>query len=158
MEELKSWGLLLLFLSAGSLIYCFLLPSGSVSKTAKAVISVALMSLIFMPLFSVFSSFGTEDFGLSGEYETEDYVGFLEESVRTAAEEVIKNTVRKFTTVPYKTEIFINKTAEGNINIEYVGITFSAVPQYREKLSDALYEALGIIPDIRVELTDGKTS
>lgn len=154
MEELKNWGLLLLFLSAGSLIYCFLLPSGTVSKTAKSVISVVLMSLVFLPLFSAFGNMNSDDFGLSGEYETENYDYFLEESVRTAAEEVIRTTVRKFTAVPYKTEIFINKTEDGGINIEYAGITFEARPQYEEKLRDALYEALGIIPDIRVELTD----
>ena len=154
MESLKSWGLGLLFLSAGSLIYCFLLPSGAVSKTAKAVISVVLMSLVFMPLFSVFTTEDLGDFIPSGEYETENYDYFLEESVRSAAESVIKETVRKFTTVPYKTEIFINKTEDGSINIEYVGITFEARPQYEEKLRDALYDALGIIPVIRVELTD----
>jgi len=154
MAELKNWGLLLLFLSAGSLIYCFLLPSGTVSKTAKSVISVVLMSLVFLPLFSAFGNMNSDEFGLSGEYETENYDYFLEESVRTAAEEVIRTTVRKFTAVPYKTEIFINKTEDGSINIEYVGITFEAKPQFEEKLGDALYEALGIIPDIRVELTD----
>ena len=154
MESLKSWGLGLLFLSAGSLIYCFLLPSGAVSTTAKAVISVVLMSIVFMPLFSVFATEDLGDFIPSGEYETENYDYFLEESVRSAAESVIKETVRKFTTVPYKTEIFINKTEDGSINIEYVGITFEARPQFEEKLRDALYEALGIIPVIRVELTD----
>ena len=118
MAELKNWGLLLLFLSAGSLIYCFLLPSGTVSKTAKSVISVVLMSLVFLPLFSAFGNMNSDDFGLSGEYETENYDYFLEESVRTAAEEVIRTTVRKFTAVPYKTEIFINKTEDGSINIE----------------------------------------
>ena len=113
-----------------------------------------LMSLVFVPLFSVFTTEDIGDFVLSGEYETENYDYFLEEGVRSAAESVIKETVRKFTTVPYKTEIFINKTEDGGINIEYVGITFEARPQYEEKLRDALYEALGIIPVIRVELTD----
>lgn len=154
MEALRDWGLLLLFLSAGSLIYCFLLPSGTVSKTAKAVISVVLMSLVFLPLFSAFGNISTEDFGLSGEYETENYDYFLEESVRASVNDVIRTAVRKFTAVPYKTEIFINKTEDGNINIEYVGITFEAKPQFEDELCDALSEALGIIPDIRVELTD----
>ena len=154
MEELKDWGLLLLFLSAGSLIYCFLLPSGTVSKTAKSVISVVLMSLVFIPMFSSFGNISTEDFGLSGEYETENYDYLLEDGVRASVEEVIKTTVRKFTSVPCKTEIFINKAEDGSINIEYVGITFEAKPQAEEKLRDALCEALGIIPDIRVELTD----
>lgn len=154
MEEIKSFGLMLLFVSAGSLIYCFLLPSGAVSKTAKSVISILLMSLVFLPLFSVFGSVSTEDFGLSGSYKTEDYNSYLEESVKAVTRDVIKETVVKFTNVPYKTEIFVNKSEEGNINIEYVGITFSAKPQFEKEMTEALTAALGIIPHIRVELTD----
>ncbi len=145
---------MLLFISAGSLIYCFLLPSGAVSKTAKSVISIVLMSLIFMPLFSVVASLSEEDFSLSGSYETENYNSYLEESVKTVTKEVIRETVLKFTNVPYKTEIFVNKNESGNINIEYVGITFSAKPQYEKEMTEALTAALGIIPHIRVELTD----
>lgn len=154
MEELKNWGLLLLFVSAGSLICCFLLPSGAVSKSAKAIISIVTLSVVFFPLFSVFGSFSDEDFNLSGSYESEDYNSYVVESVKAAAEDVISDTVRKFTNVPYETEIFVNKSTDGGINIEYVGISFSAKPQYEEKLTEALFEALGIIPDIRVELTD----
>ena len=95
MEEIKTWGIFLLFLSAGSLIYCFLLPSGSISKTAKSVISIVLMTLVFMPMFSVFSSFSFADADFSGEYETQNYDDFMEKSVRSATGEVIKNIVRK---------------------------------------------------------------
>ena len=154
MEELKGFGLMLLFVSAGSLIYCFLLPSGAVSKTAKTVISTVLMTLVFLPLFSVFGSLSEEDFSFSGSYGTEDYNSFLDEAVKAATEDVIKKTVRKFTNVPFETEIFVNKTEDGNINIEYVGITFSAKPQYEKEMTEALISALGIIPHIRVELTD----
>lgn len=154
MEEIKGFGLMLLFVSAGSLIYCFLLPSGAVSKTAKTIISTVLMTLVFLPLFSVFGSLSEEDFSLSGSYGTEDYNSFLEEAVKAATEDVIKKTVRKFTNVPFETEIFVNKTEDGNINIEYVGITFSAKPQYEKEMTEALISALGIIPHIRVELTD----
>ncbi len=154
MEEIKNWGLMLLFVSAGSLIYCFLLPAGAVSKAAKSVISIVLMSLVFLPLFSAFGLLSREDFNFSGSYETEDYNSYLEESVKTVTQGVIKETVRKFTNVPYKTEIFVNKNENGNINIEYVGITFSAKPQFEKEMTEALTGALGIIPHIRVELTD----
>ena len=44
------------------------------------------------------------------------------------------------------------RTEDGGINIEYVGITFSAMPQYQKEIENALFENLGIIPHIRVEL------
>lgn len=154
MEELKSWGLLLLFVSIGSLIYCFLLPGGAVSKTAKAVISIALMSLVFSPLFSVAGNISGYSFDFPDSYESEDYSYYVKEQARLATEAVIGDTVRKFTSVPYKTEIFININADNSIDIEYVGITFSAKPQHEKELIDALSEALGIIPHIKVDMTD----
>ena len=154
MEDIKSWGLLLIFVSMGSLIYCFLLPSGAVSKTAKSVISIVLMSLVFFPLFSAVGNIPEYDFDLSDSIESEDYNYLIKEQVKTATEEVIRDTVRKFTYVPYKTEIFVNINPDNSIHIEYVGITFSAKPQYEAELTDALYTALGIIPHIKVDMTD----
>ncbi len=151
MEELKNWGLLMLFVSAGSLIYCFLLPSGSVSRIAKAVISITVMVAVFLPLFDVFESFSDLDFSFGTPPESEDFGDYFEEQGKAAVEAIIKDTVRKFTNVPYKTEIFIDKTDDMSINIEYVGITFSAKPEFEKEMRDALFEALGIIPDIRVE-------
>ena len=151
MEEFRSWGLMILFVSAGSLIYCFLLPSGTVSKTAKNIVSVVIISAVFMPLFSVLSDFGgAADF--SAPPAQENFNPYIEENVRSAVEGVIKDEIRKFTYVPYETEIFINIDGQMNINIEYVGITFSAQPQYEKELRQALYDALGILPHIRVEL------
>lgn len=155
MEDIKSWGLLMIFLSVGSLIYCFLLPSGSVSRLSKGVISIVVISAVFMPLFSVFEGLSGVSFSFSSPPETENVYDFLEEEGRKAAEEIIKNTVRKYTAVPYETEIFINKEENGSININYVGITFSAAPQYEKALCEELTEALGIIPHIKVELLSG---
>ena len=46
MEEIKNWGLMLLFVSAGCMIYYFLLPSGNVSKTAKTAVSAIILGVI----------------------------------------------------------------------------------------------------------------
>ena len=154
MEELKSWGGLMLFVSAGSLIYCFLLPLGSVSKIAKSVISIVFICAAFMPVADIAKLFPDVDFPSREEAQTADFSAYVEDAARSEIEKIIHDCVRKHTFVPYETEIFINKTEDGGINIEYVGITFEARPQYEEKLRDALYEALGIIPVIRVELTD----
>ncbi len=151
MENLKSWGILLLFVSAGSLVYCFILPSGSISKTAKSVLSVCVLSCVCFPLFGVFSAFTDYEINFSSVPDIKEYDDIYIDSVRTAAQELIEEIIRKYTFVPYKTEIFIDKTDDGSINIEYVGITFSAKPQYEKEMREALYDALLTVPDIKVE-------
>lgn len=151
MEELKKWGIMLIFISAGTLIYCFLLPSGSVSKTAKTVLSICVLSAVCLPLFGVFSAFSGGEISFSEAPEIDEFEDIFVESAKAATENLIKETVRKYTAVPYETEIFIDKTKDGSINIEYVGITFSAKPQHEKEMREALYDALLIIPDIKVE-------
>ena len=151
MPEIKAWGLMLLFISAGSLIYCFLLPSGSISKTAKSVVSITVLSAVFFPLFGAFSDFSALVPEFDSELQTEGFEDYALNEARRAVEEVIDEVIKKYTSVPHKTEIFIDKTEDSGINIEYVGVIFSAEPQQKEELRQALFEALGIMPDIKVE-------
>ena len=155
MEEIKSWGLMMVFLSVGSLIYCFLLPAGASSRLSKGVVGIVVIMTSLMPVFSLFGTLTREKLSFSDGPEAADYSDFFEEQAKNAIEEIIKNTVRKYTVVPYKTEIFINNDDTGYINIDYVGITFSAKPQYEKELTAELVSALGIIPQIRVEAADG---
>ena len=155
MEDIKSWGLLMVFLSVGSLIYCFLIPSGASSRLSRGIVSLVVIMASFMPVFSVFGSLTGTEFTFSSPPETADYSDYFEQQAKKAVEEIIKPVIRKYTVVPYETEIFINKDDTGSINIEYIAITFSAKPLSEKELTDELVEALGIIPDIRVEYTDG---
>ncbi len=151
MEEFKSWGLLLVFLSAGSLIYCFLLPSGNVSKTAKSVISLCVTISLAMPLFNTLGEIKDLDFSFEAPSEVREYDEYVMSSAKTAVEELIKETVLKYTVVPYKTEIIIDKAEDGSINIGYVRIIFSAAPTNEDELREALVQVLGVPADIRVE-------
>ncbi|MBR3767476.1 MAG: hypothetical protein IKL10_04455 [Clostridia bacterium] len=151
MENIKNWGLMLLFISAGSLIYCFLLPSGNVSKVAKSIVSVLVLSMVCMPVFGVFSSFESSDFKFSEPPEIKDFSDTLIDSAKKAVENTVHEEVKKYTNVPYKTEIFIDKKEDGSINIEYIGLTFSAKPQREKEMREALFDALSLMPDIKVE-------
>ena len=142
---------MLIFISAGSLIYCFLLPSGNVSKTAKSVLSITVLTAVFLPVLGVFSDFSGFDTDFSYEAETESFEDYAITQARTAVEELIASVIKKYTSVPHKTQLIIDKTEDGSINIEYAGIIFSAEPQRSEQLRQALFEALGIMPDIKVE-------
>ncbi len=150
-EEIRNWGTLLLFVSAGSLIYCFLLPSGNVSKTAKSVVSITVLSVVFLPVLGVLSQFPEMKVDFSSQPETAGYDDYIINEAEKAVEELIAQVIKKYTSVPHKTELFIDKTEDGSINIEYAGIIFSAEPQRKEQLRQALFEALGIMPDIKVE-------
>lgn len=155
MENIRSWALMLIFISAGSLIYCFLLPSGNVSKTAKSVISLVVLSSVCLPVFGAFSSFESNDFSFSSPPPVYDFDDVLLQTVKTETENIIRETVIKYTNVPYKTEILIDKTEDGSININYVGITFSAKPQREKEIREALFERLSLMPDIKVEYVSG---
>lgn len=153
MEEIKSWGLLMLFVSAGSLIYCFLLPSGAVSRAAKSVISIVLVCTLLSPVLKIYEAFSGAQFSFSEPPATSDYGSVIEDSAKAEIEKIISDCVRQFTSVPYETEIFINIGEDYGINIEYVRLIFSATPQFEENITKTIYERLGIFPDIRVELT-----
>lgn len=155
MGLLKEWGLLLLFVCAGSLIYCFLVPSGNISKTVKSVISVIVLSSVCLPLTEI-----TGKGELLPDFEddfpdipdmSDDYI----KSAKLMTERIISDTVKKFTNVPFESDIIIDKNEDGSINIGYIGIVFSAVPGKQKELRGALYEALGVMPDIRVEKNGG---
>lgn len=151
MESFKEWGLLLLFVSAGSLIYCFLLPSGNISKTVKSVISVVVLSSVCIPLTSVTGRLSIVPDFAEALPDIPDYADEYVEYARLAAEKIIADTVKKYTNVSYETDIIIDKTEDGSIDIGYIGIVFSAVPGKQKELRAALYDALGVMPDIRVE-------
>lgn len=151
MEELKSWGLLLLYISAGSLIYCFLLPSGGVSKTAKSVISLCVTVSLALPLFNSLGKLKGIDFTFEVPTEIRKYDDFVMLSAENAIEELIKENVLKFTNVPYKTDIIIDKVEDGSINIGYVGLIFSSKPLREDELREALFQVLGVPVNISVE-------
>lgn len=151
MESLKNWGLMLLFISAGSLIYCFLLPGGSVSKTARAVISACVIISLALPLADAFGSFHSDRFRIEEPPEINNYSSYFEKQTREVIEDRIQGVISRFTSVSYKTEILIDIDEMMNINIGYVKIVFSAEPQKKKELSDALFNELGIMPDIRAE-------
>ena len=52
MKELREWALMLVFISLASFIYWYLLPSGRISETAKAVVSVLAVASVCVPVFS----------------------------------------------------------------------------------------------------------
>lgn len=151
MENLKSWGMLLLFISSGCLIYYFLLPSGGVSKTARSVLGITVMSLVCLPLFSVTDYLENMDFSFS---EPPDMVTpdiFLVKSCENEINAVIDETVKKFTDISYKTVISIDITDDNSINIEHIKVVFKERPDKLREIKEALYEKLSVMPDTEVE-------
>lgn len=151
MEEIKNWGLMLVFVSAGCMIYYFLLPSGSVSKTAKTVLSVVVFCVISMPLFSAFFSLPDGEFDFSEPPEMADYNDILLSSVKKAVEDIVDDTVKKYTSQEYKMQSDIDISQDGSINIKQVNIIFSERPVHEKDIREELSEKLNIMPDIYAE-------
>ncbi len=151
MDEIKNWGLMLVFVSAGCMIYYFLLPSGSVSKTVKSVLSVIILGVICMPVFNVLFSLSDFSFDFSEAPEMENFDEMIKESAEKAVENIIHETVTKYTSQEYKTEIIIDITEDDSINIKKVNIIFNKRPAHEKDIREELKEKLNIMPDISTE-------
>ena len=155
METLRSFSLMMVFVAFMSVIYYFLLPSGNISRTAKSVLSAVTLACVLIPLFSVFEGFTVfknayEPDG--GTISPERYSYFVKQG-KQAVDAVIEETVRKYTDIPYKTEIEVNISDDMSINIESVRIIFA---ERFEGMSDLMYELknlLGIPPEASTEDT-----
>lgn len=150
-DSVRNWGLMLVFVSAGCMIYYFLLPSGSVSKTAKTVLSAVVMGIICMPVFEVIISADDFSFDFSAAPAPQSFNELLTESAEEAVNSVISQTVKKYTDIEYKTEITIDISEDQYINISSVNIIFSVRPAHERDIRQELYEKLGIMPDIFTE-------
>lgn len=151
MDGIKSWGLLLLFISAGCFIYYFLLPSGNISKTARSILGITVMSVVCIPIFSVTDFLGKVEpqFGEPpAMISPEDY---LRTETENEINRIIGDTVKKFTDISYKTEINIDINEETGINIEQISVFFEKRPETLREIKEALYEALSIMPEVKVE-------
>ncbi len=151
MEEIKNWGLMLLFVSAGCMIYYFLLPSGSVSKTAKTAVSAIILGVICLPVFGFGEYSGSFSFEENDPPRTESFDEMIIESAKTAVENIIDETLSAFGELEYRTEVFIDKNDDGSININRVNIIFARRPDNEREIREQLKEKLGIMPDIFTE-------
>ena len=152
-EQIKMWAILLLFVSVGGYIYYYLLPSSSVSQTAKAVLCVFSLSAVCMPLFGAFSHIDSDIFEFES-YSTmneEDALEFYADTALKTIEEKTLETVQKYTSVSYKLETDINISEDYSINIEYIRLIFEKEIGDTNELSRALEELFGFIPAITVQ-------
>lgn len=142
---------MLVFVSAGCMIYYFLLPAGNVSKTAKTVLSAMVFGIICMPLFSAILSISDMSFSFSAAPDMENLDDLLVSQAKKATENIISECVKKYTDEEYKTEIFIDISDDSYINISKVIIIFSVRPAHEKDIRQELYDKLGIMPDIFTE-------
>ena len=152
-EQIKIWAILLLFVSVGGYIYYYLLPSSSVSDTAKAVLCVFSLSAVCVPLFGAFSGIDSDifDFESYSTMNEEDALEFYADTARKTIEENTLATVQQYTSVSYKLETDINISDDYSINIEYIHLIFEKEIGDTYDLARALEEVFGFIPEITVQ-------
>ncbi len=154
MDGIKNWGMLLLFISAGCFIYYFLLPSGNISKTARSILGITVMSVVCIPIFSVTDFLGrlAPEFGEPPAMVSPE--GYLRTEAENEINRIIHDTVKNFTDISYKTEISIDINEDMGINIEQIKVLFEKRPEMLREIKEALYEALSMMPDVKVEKED----
>lgn len=159
-NDLKGAVMTLLFCAVGGLLFHFLLPDGSVSRTAKILISLIMLCAICAPLFGVWQSLrvigesGTI-FSGTGEPDTASVQEWYREEAERAVREVCDGIIRKHTNVGRKITVDVHITDDVAIRIERVRITFDAPPEGRKDIEKEIAGECGVIPEIRVEMTDG---
>ena len=152
MEELKSWALLPLFVSAGCLICYYLLPASSVSKTARAVIAVVMLSAICLPLFSVAEKLGNTEFSFdSEEPDTMAPFAFYEKAAERTAEKTASDIIKKYTAVPFVCSADADCTEDGTVELLRIVIVFDARPEGEKEMRAELLRETGLVPEIRVK-------
>ena len=156
LQEIRSAVLLLVFCSAAGLLFHFLLPEGGVSRTARTLISLVMLSAVCTPLFGVMEYLGAtvEEkgvFGSFGEPDTAASRDLYRQTVEAAVADACGEIVKKYTRVPRKITVSAHITEDNGIRIEHVRIVFDAPPEGRKGIEEEIAKECGVIPEIRVE-------
>ena len=149
----------LLFCAVCGLLFRFLLPEGGVSRTAKVIVSLIMLSAVCAPLFGAWSALrGVEvpDGGIAGfgERDTTFPYESLEQEAAEAVAGVCGRIVDKYTSVSRQIAVSVHISEDNVIEIERVRILFEALPEGRDAMMAELTEECGVIPDIRVKTDD----
>ena len=149
MQELKQFAVMLVFLSAAGLIYYFLLPSGKVSQTAKAILSVCFLLAALSPLFSLAANisptFSFEEKSVSSAFD-----GSVTDAAKVALVRQIEAVIAGYTDMPCEVSVSANIGEDYSIEIEQVNILFDAEVPDAGALKEALNAALGFQPVLTV--------
>ena len=156
-DDLRGAVMTLLFCAVCGLLFHFLLPEGSVARTAKILIGLVMLCAVCAPLFGVWQSLrgvGGEKriFGRFGEPDTAFAVDLYEKEAERAVCGICEAIVKKHTDVRRKIAVDLHISEDGAIRIERVRITFDAPPEGREAIEDEIAGECGVIPEIRVEM------
>lgn len=149
MKELREWALMLVFISLASFIYWYLLPSGRISETAKAVVSVLAVASVCVP---VFSFIGQADVSLAyfsdGEEEPSAFApsDYYAELAEKTVKEKLELIIKKYTDADFSVETDIHITEENCIDIKQVSVIFEKYPEKLPELSLEIESALGVPP------------
>lgn len=157
MTGFREWALMLVFIALSSFIYWYLLPSGRISETAKAIVSVLAVAAVCIPVFSFIgradvslSSFMSED-GETSVFEPSDvYLAIAENTVN----EKIELIVKKYTTNGFFIKTDMNISEDHAIDIKQVSVCFEKYPEKLPELSLEIEEALGIPPVFSLKVNE----
>lgn len=155
MDKLKNFALMLLFVSAALAAVTFLLPSGRISKSAKAVLSVFMTLCVASPIFGVIGKNGDARalLDIFSGFETPDITENGNAFAKAAEEKItdaLSTEIRQHTNIPYNIFLSTDIGEDFIINIESVRIQFSERPDNLDEIAFALEKELGFMPEFEV--------
>lgn len=148
MDTLRGWAVMLVFIALSGFIYYYLLPSGRVSDTAKAVFSVMTVAAVCLPLFGFFDGSARlfSELGAGGGGESYAPFDAYADIARATVEEKLSLAVKKYTDGEFIIETDINISDGMCIDIKQVSVIFEKYPEKLPELSLEIEDMLGITP------------
>lgn len=135
------------FAAVGSAVLSFLLPKGNIAKTAKTVLGVFLIWVMFMPVASFFDI----DIANSTELSVDEYYNNadLPSAAAEYTEKQIEYSIAKLlekNNIEYK-KIYVHSNIEKNgvININEIEVETGG---NAEKIKELIFKETGITPTI----------
>ncbi len=158
MLQIREWAVKLCVAFIASTFLCFIVPEGRLKKTANNVITLFLLSVIFIPIVddSIFNA-EFSDFEVSYLPEEDDYFAdynsFLIDNSKKLIEDEVKGLLSGICNSKYDVKAEIDLTDDGNIMVKKVliRITESDMANYK-KIISAVSQYNGI--DAEIELMD----
>ena len=156
MDQIKEWAVKLCVAFIVSTFLCFIIPEGRLKKTADNVITLFLLSVIFLPLtdFSALNiDFSAFDFSYSPDEEDyfTDYNSFLFDSGKKLVEDEVKALLDEICSSKYEVVACIDLTDDGNIIVNTVRIRITEADMDKcEKIMSSVLQYGGYNAEIEL--------
>lgn len=162
MDGIREWAIMLCAVSVGSAFVVFLIPDGSLKKTANIVISLFMLSVVILPVFGEDSfDIDVPNFSIDEFPDESDYLQDYNEFFMTTSENVVKKQIddilSEICSDKFTVYVDLKTDADGNAILSDIHITI--LPYDSTVVSVIKYEVgklTGIVPKVMIKNDDAE--